>query len=214
MIDRRILDRFIEQFDGLDIVIKKSAARTISEPPDDLFLDNQNIFVKSYLVSACSILEAFIQELAMAYVDHIQDRINTANLPFNFVIWLAENEKTRSEFKKFEGKKCKDDIEEMVSPNYWKTMKAFERVGIDLSGTEISIFKEDITTTVLKRNRIVHHNDEASDLSFGDISSTVNKFKAYCECLFTAVATNGHLVATAALAAEASQAEVLDGSAP
>lgn len=214
MIDRLILSRFIEQFDGLNVVIQKSAARAISEPPDDLFLDNQNIFVKLYLVSACSILEAFIQDLAMAYVDHIQERINNSNLPFNFVIWLAENEKTRSEFKKFEGKKTKNDIEELISPNYWKTMKAFDRVGIDLSGTEVSVFKDYITITVLKRNRIVHHNDEASDLSFGDISYTVSKFKEYCECLFNAVDANSHLVTTAALAAEASQAEVLDGSAP
>ncbi|WP_222430336.1 hypothetical protein, partial [Gluconacetobacter diazotrophicus] len=47
----------------------------------------------------------------MAYVDEVQNRINEANLPFNFVIWLAENDKTKSEFKFFRGGKTKKDIE-------------------------------------------------------------------------------------------------------
>lgn len=210
MVDRQILERFVEQFDGLKSVIQMSAARTISDPPDTLFLENQNIFVKSYLVSACSMLEAFIQDLSMEYIAHIQDRINRANLPFNFVIWLAQNEKPKPEFKKFEGTKSRKDIEDLISPDYWKTMKAFDRIGVDLSASNVETFKDYITTIVLKRNRIVHHNDEASDLSFGDISTAVDQFKAYCECLFLAVSTNGHLGTTAALAGSVDPVEAVE----
>ncbi|WP_157864190.1 HEPN domain-containing protein [Gluconacetobacter diazotrophicus] len=84
-------------------------------------------------------------------------------------------------------------IEDMISPNYWKTMKAFDRVGINLQGSSVEQFKDEITTTVLKRNRIVHHNDEASDISFGDVVNKIDLFKKYCQCLFFVVSANTHI---------------------
>ncbi|WEF24664.1 HEPN domain-containing protein [Paracoccus sp. S3-43] len=166
------------------------------EPPDALFYENQNVFVKSYLVSACSILEAFVQDIASEYMLNMQSRINSANLPHNFVAWVAGHEKANLEFKSFVGSKARKDISDMVSPSYWKTMKAFERIGIDISKPEVIAFKDYVVTTVEKRNKIVHHNDDASDLSFNDIIDVIDQFRAYIQCVFDAILADPHLGAT------------------
>lgn len=86
MIDTTLLSNFVGQFENLKKVVIESSARSMKDPPDSLFYEHQNVFIKSYLVSACSMLEAFIQDLAAAYVDRLQERINSANLPFNLVV--------------------------------------------------------------------------------------------------------------------------------
>lgn len=193
VISIEILQTYHSQFDGLKQVVRASADRSIMEPPDSLFYDNQNVFVKSYLVSACSILEAFIQDIASEYMLDIQNRINSANLPHNFVTWVVGNEKAALEFKPFIGGKIRKDISNMVSPNYGKTIKTFERIGINISKPEVTAFKDYLAATVEKRNRIVHHNDEASDLSFTDIIETIDQFRAYTQCVFDVVAADPHL---------------------
>jgi RiboL-PSP-HEPN len=193
VIDATLLNNFLDQFDGLKKVVTESAERSIQDPPDALFYEHQNIFIKAYLVSACSMLEAFIQDLAYAYVEVIQNRINGVNLPFNMIMWAAEHEKARLDFKRFTSNKAKKDISDLISPNYYKTMKAFAKVGIDLSASNIDNFKDLITSKVEKRNKIVHDNDEALDLSFADIVDTIDKFKEYTICLFDCVCADPHL---------------------
>ena len=193
MIDDALLTKFLGQFDNLKKVVVESSARSIKDPPDRLFYEHQNVFIKSYLVSACSMLEAFIQDLAGAYVDKLQEKINSANLPFNLVVWIAKHDKAKLEFKAFEAKKSKKDISDLISPNYWKTMSAFERVGIDLSASGISKYKDFISARVDKRNKIVHYNDDALDLSFSDVADTIDQFNDYAKCLFNAVCADPHL---------------------
>lgn len=195
MISDGLLQTYHSQFDGLKQVVSASAARLMSEPPDPLFDENQNVFVKSYLVSACSILEAFIQDVASEYMLGIQNRMNSANLPHNFVAWVVGHEKANLKFKSFVGGKGRKDISDMVSPNFWKTIKAFERIGIDISKPEVVAFKDYVTTTVEKRNKIVHHNDEASDLSFQDIILTIEQFRGYTQCVFDAILADPCLAA-------------------
>jgi hypothetical protein len=110
-------------------------------------------------------------------------------------VWIAEHEKAKLEFKAFEAKKSQKDISELMSPNYWKTVQAFKRVGIDLSASDISNYRDFITTIVEKRNNIVHHNDDALDLSFSDVVNTIDRFRGYVECLFKAVCADAHLKA-------------------
>lgn len=193
MIGDDLLSRFVDQFDNLKIVVSESSRRSIADPPDILFYDNQNVFVKAYLVSACSMLEAFIQDLAMEYVEVIQSKINSANLPFNLVAWIAEHDKAKLQFKPFEAKKTRKEISDLISPNYWKTIKAFERIGVDISASEAPSYKDIISTTVEKRNRIVHENDSALDLSFSDVSSIIDVFREYCKCLFECVRSDSHV---------------------
>lgn len=193
MISVELLQVYHSQFDGLKQVVRASADRSMKEPPDPLFYENQNVFVKSYLVSACSILEAFTQDIASEYMNEIQNRINSANLPHNFVSWVAGHEGANLEFKPFTGSKVKKDISNMVSPNYWKTLKAFERIGIDISKPAVIEFKDYVVLTIEKRNKIVHHNDEALDLSFNDIIDAIDRFRSYTQCIFEAVLADPHL---------------------
>ena len=72
-------------------------------------------------------------------------------------------------------------------------MKAFERVGVDLSDQQIGSYKDFVVTTVEKRNKIVHHNDDALDISFADVVTTINTFSNYIGCLFGAVCADPHL---------------------
>lgn len=193
MIDTALLSRFTEQFRSLKAVVSVSKQRAIQDPPDFLFAENQNVFVKLYLVSACSMLEAFVQDLAYAYVEELQRRINSLNFPFNLMMWVAEQEKAKLEFKRFEALKGPKDMSDLISPNYWQTIKAFSRIGIDLSRSPAASYKDFIVTTVEKRNRIVHHNDAALDLSFLDIERTINEFELYTQCLFETVLADPHL---------------------
>lgn len=119
--------------------------------------------------------------------------MNSANLPYNFVAWILSHEKAKLSYKKLEANKGKKEISDMISPNYWKTMKAFERVGIDLSKSNVSKYKDFIAATVEKRNKIVHHNDHASDVSFNDIVTAIDEFKSYTKCLFDAVSSDPHI---------------------
>ncbi len=193
MIREELLQTYHGQLDRLRQVVELSRDRSMNEPPDELFYENQNVFIKSYLVSACSIIEAFIQDVASEYVLLVQKRLNSANIPCNFVSWISNNEKAKLQFMPFIGEKTKKDISDMVSPNYWKTMKAFERVGIDLSASDIASFKDYVTTIVEKRNKIVHHNDDALDLSFDDIIVAIDQFKNYTRCLFDSIVADPHL---------------------
>lgn len=59
--------------------------------------------------------------------------------------------------------------------------------------TDFVSFKDYISSTIEKRNKIVHHNDDASDLSLTDVIVTIQKFKIYSGVLFGAVCADPHL---------------------
>lgn len=182
-----LVDTFIEQFDKLRIVVSDSEKRIVQDEPDLLFFDNQNVFIKAYLVSACSILEAFIQDVASEYALRMQKQINDLQVPHNLVHWFAENEKYKSKYAAFIGKRTKKDIANLISPNFYKTVTAFEKIGINISSDELLSFKDFISGVVDKRNKIVHHNDQTSDVSFRDIILAIDTFKAYAGCIAAAV---------------------------
>lgn len=200
MIDTDILESFHSQFDELIAVSRQSNARLLFEPPDELFFNHQNVFIKAYLVSACSILEAFIQDLAYEYLKTIQMRVEETNLPHNVILWSTsigkddEKLKKRQKFEPFKITKNKKSISDMVSGNYHKTMETFKVIGIDLScDVSVSNHKDFISTTIDKRNQIVHHNDDASDLSLTDIATTIEHFKEYASELHRVVCSSPHL---------------------
>jgi hypothetical protein len=56
----------------------------------------------------------------------------------------------------------------------------FRFLGIDLLGEEgFNKNKDVVTSVVVKRNNIVHHNDSASDVSFSDIEGYIDVFVDY-----------------------------------
>ncbi len=195
MIDNQLVIGFTLQFENLKKVVTESSKRVISEPPDTLFVENQNVFIKSYLVSACSVLEAFIQDLATSCTLTLQHKINSLKIPYNFLTWITDHDKAKAKFETFESTKTSKDISDLISPNYYKTISTFQRIGIDINNGTIASYKDYICAIVDKRNKIVHHNDVASDLSFADIITTIDTFILYIDALFKAVNFDPHLQA-------------------
>ncbi len=74
-------------FLDLKVIISESETRVLRKQPDELFLENINFFVKSYLISICSYLEAMLQDLAFIQVQEINSRLLAANIPNNFMLW-------------------------------------------------------------------------------------------------------------------------------
>lgn len=188
-----LLENFIAQFDGLKAVVEESRVRVISDRPDPLFYDNQNVFIKSYLVSACSILEAFVQDLAYATVQLLDTRINEARIPWNYAVWVVGNEKAKLKFDFLESKKTRKEISNLISPNFYKTLAAFEKIGIETGCDKIHKHKDFVCSTVDKRNKVVHHNDDASDISFLDVVAIIDCFKEYATSLNEVVFQNPFL---------------------
>lgn len=195
MVDSAILPVFHRQFDDLISVISESNRRIIDDPVDPLFRDYVNVFIKSYVVSACSILEAFIQDLIFSYMQSIEKRISESNIPRNIVLWsvVSDPKSTDLKFERFGTGLTKRHVSDIVSGNFYKTIKVFEMIGIDIKqDAEFKVYKDFIGSTVEKRNKIVHHNDSASDLSLPDVVAMVNAFKNYIDCLHGIVLRNPH----------------------
>ncbi|TAX30527.1 HEPN domain-containing protein [Rhizobium leguminosarum] len=195
MIDRTALAVFNQQFDDLLSIVSESNRRVTMDPIDQLFESYLNVFTKSYIVSACSILEAFIQDVLFAYVTVMEDRIIKLNVPRNIIMWPhGETKKALYRFEAYKTGIEKDKIADEVSANFFKTIKVFEKIGIDLEGSEeFNRYSDFIGATVEKRNKIVHHNDEASDISLPDVIGIIKKFKEYTEAIFHIVEKSPHL---------------------
>jgi len=173
-------------FFSLKEVIITSQKRVIDENPDELFIDNVNFFVKSYLISICSYLEAYLQDIAFKYSQEVSSRIASANIPHNFVHWrITPGLKDKQlKYADIELSVSKKDISDNISANPHKTLKLFQLLGVDLSKKDgFEANKDLITTVVTKRNNIVHHNDRAADVSFGDLLSYIEVIIPYMKAV-------------------------------
>ncbi len=196
MLDATLLSNFQRQFDDLISVVDESNNRVISDPGDKLFKDYLNVFTKSYVVVACSILEAFIQDLAFAYVDEIDSKLQLSNIPRNLVVFSVQRDAKNPDFRfePFSTGISKTVISDLVSGNFYKTINVFRKIGIQLENiNEFINFKDFISSTVEKRNNIVHHNHDASDISLADVINILEKFKEYIEIMYNIVICDQHI---------------------
>lgn len=181
-----IYSRYLILFHSLKEVIIISEKRVINENPDDLFIDNVNFFVKSYLISICSYLEAYLQDIAFKYSQEVSTRIASANIPHNFIHWrmISELKDKQLKYVDIELPISKRDISDEISANPYKTLKLFRYLGIDLSKKDnFEANKDLINSVVMKRNNIVHHNDSAADISFGDLLSYIEVIIPYMKAV-------------------------------
>lgn len=173
-------------FLSLREVIITSQKRVIDENPDELFIDNVNFFVKSYLISICSYLEAYLQDIAFKYSQKVSGRIAGANIPHNFVYWrmISSLKDNQLKYADIELSVSKKDISDNISANPYKTLKLFQLLGVDLSKKDgFEANKDLINTVVIKRNNIIHHNDRAADVSFGDLLSYIDVIIPYMKAV-------------------------------
>ncbi len=175
-----------EKYEGLlstlKEIITQSQQRVLAEYPDEIFSNNVNFFVKSYLINICTYLEAYLQDVAFEHTSRISSRLKNISVPHNFLYWrLAKDVKDKElSFENAEYKVTKKDLSDSISGNPYKTIKAFKLIGIDLlSSYKFQENKDMVNSIVIKRNNIIHHNDDASDISFADLLLNIDVFLDY-----------------------------------
>ncbi len=150
-----------------------------------LVTDNINFFTKSFLISTCAHLEMCVKEIVFAVATDIDTRLSSASVPVSIIEWRY-NQKQKKETSKTNANCCaigmtKKEVDDLVSGNVYRTKDALLLVGVDLASNVLlwESWKDLIQAIVTRRNNIVHHNDDASDLSLGDIRSYINSVTEY-----------------------------------
>ncbi len=168
-------------------IIEESARRVLADPPDAFLRDNVNFFTKSYLVALCTYLEAFLQDVAVSHTEAVGVRIARAGIPNNIVRWSLSprvQKEKEYEFVDFELSISRKDVEERLSGNPAKTIALFRSIGVNLrANPDFEMAKSVIGTVVDKRNQIVHHNDNAVDLSLHDVLRYADHFLFYMKAI-------------------------------
>lgn len=195
MIKNITFQKYEELFSELKIVITESENRVISKEPDQLFLGNVNFFVKSYLISICSYLEAMLQDLAFMQAQKINNRLLIADIPNNYLLWrVADNIKEKDKrwgYDRSDLYISKKDISDHLSANPYRTLKLFKKLGIDLSANDTFESNKDLVNTIVdKRNSIIHHNDRATSISFGDLSDYIDIILKYSKAITISMEAN------------------------
>ena len=173
----------------LDTILAEAEARITSGLPDEYFVRNVNFFTKSFLISLCCYLEAFLKEIANSHVALAQQRLLEAKIPRNLIGWSLKKNLPEKEmqFNQFSLNITKKEIDDELSGNPFRTANCFKLLGIDLNSiAEFNDKKEIINAVVAKRNDIIHHNDTAASISLGDIRSYSAHFISYARTISTA----------------------------
>jgi len=151
-----------------------------------ILTDNINFFTKSFLISLCAHLEMCIKEIVFAIAEDIDERARTAAIPTALIEWRY-NTKKKGDGAAQGGRLAigmtRKEVDDLVSGNVYRTKEALAYVGVDLATDKVNweMWKDLIQTVVTRRNNIVHHNDDASDLSLGDIRSYIASARGYID---------------------------------
>lgn len=186
--------KYIAMYDSLRGIILTSQERVIDENPDELFLNNINFFVKAYLINIYTYLESFLQEIALQYGKKINDKITAAKIPQNYVHWRLATKKHKDADYTFMPLDLPVDskiISSDLSANIFKTIDLFRNFGIDLTkDRDFQKNKGVVNTVVTKRNNIIHHNDNASDVTFPDLLAHIDIFVEYMKAINRSVSSH------------------------
>ncbi len=192
MSEQEIHDKYANLFEQLKVIINKTYDRIIGSNPDPLFEENVNFFTKSFLVSTCAYLESYLKEIAFSRIDAVNQKLLNVSVPHNLIRWDILHPKDVAEKDlKFESLKIsirKKDLDDHISGSPYRTETLFKKIGIDLTVIHgFSSKKEVINSIVVKRNRIVHHNDDANDVSMIDLITYIDSFIEYMELITQSV---------------------------
>jgi hypothetical protein len=177
---------YSQQFENLLQLVSETEAKAVSGQ-DEYFTNNLNFFCKSFLITLCSYLESYLKEAASVVISEMNARLQANPVPHNIIKWHFDKKNTNTkefQFKQLLIQISEAEIDESISGNVYKTTTLFGKLGIDLNTDEdFKEKKETISSIVSKRNKIVHYNDAASDLSLSDIKTVANNFKEYINCI-------------------------------
>lgn len=172
----------------LEAMVQKAELEVIGgSHTTPLVTDNVNFFTKSFLISACAHLEMCIKEIVFEIARDIDARLSIAAVPISLIEWrLSQKKKNDSPLSQrslLSVKMTKKEVDDLVSGNVYRTKDALALVGIELAAqkNQWESWKDLIQTIVTRRNNIVHHNDDASDLSLGDIKAYIKSILNYID---------------------------------
>lgn len=177
-------ESYILQLEKLRSIIEDTNDRIIAEVPDPLIYNNANFFTKAFLSTMCAYLESYLKDSLMTIVDNTNAKLVSANLPHNLIMWSfgirKEVKETDLKYETLKLEIKKKDIDDHISGNPFKTKDLFKKFGIELEkNSNFNIQKEEINSIVVKRNKILHHNDDASDVSNKDLVDNIIALKNY-----------------------------------
>lgn len=182
------VETFKDGLRELEAMVKKTELAVIEGAnTTPLVTDNVNFFTKSFLISACAHLEMCIKEIVFELATDIDARLSMAAIPASIVEWRLTQKKrveTNSGDKPLlRVNMTKKEVDDMVSGNVYRTREALAIVGVELSDNkeQWESWKDSIQAIVTRRNNIVHHNDDASDLSMGDIKVHIQSIIKYID---------------------------------
>lgn len=179
-------------FLSLKEIVKETEENTLIE--NNIFFNkNINFFVKSYLITLCTYLESYLSEAAIWYCDRINDKIKSACLPHNFLLWRVKKDFKDKDLKynNADLKVEKKEISDNLSGNPYKTIKTFSYLGVNLANSStFELNKDVINTIVTKRNNIIHHNDSANDISLSDVKGYIDLFIVYMKSIDEVICKN------------------------
>ena len=192
----KVFQNFEEKLEDLEKTVIDCNEIIISDEPLSFVYENANFLTKSFLISLCGYLETYLKDVLEVLIIDYNERITRENFPYNLVRWSIENkdksdskvqsllDKKKTRFEDLSIKLKKKDLDAFISGNPFRTRELFTMFGINLE--EIDYYnqnKDAVNQIVVKRNNILHHNDDASDLSNQDILNYVTEIKNYCKKL-------------------------------
>ncbi len=183
-----------ERYHSLFLSLKEvitDTERNIIANENEFFNKNVNFFVKSYLITLCTYLESYLTDVATWHCEKINNRIKSACLPHNFLVWRINKKGFKEQDLKYSDADLtvdKGEISDGLSGNPYKTIKAFSYFGVNLvTSSDFNSNKDVVNTIVTKRNNIIHHNDHANDISLADINGYIDLLLKYMMAIDKAV---------------------------
>lgn len=188
MSEFEINEKYMSLIDSIDNIISETNSRVLSEQPDQFFEGNLNFFVKAYLITICTYLESYLKDIAYYRVELITERVQKTKLPQNLIRWyLAELKDLKDSHMKYEDlaiKIKKTELGDHISGQPHRTVELFSKIGLDLKTCEPFLEKkEEIKNIVVKRNKIIHHNDDASDTTLTDLLTYTTNVRQYISAI-------------------------------
>ncbi len=184
-----IFQTYLTMLDDLKKLNNETNTKALSDNADSFISNNINFFTKSFMITLCAYLESYLKDISMEIINTMNLRLNIAKLPYNLIKWSILKKKKLTDLSdnelKFEQliiniKKL--ELDDFISGMPHRTESLFKKLGIKLSDNEIyKNQKEKIVSIVVKRNKILHYNDSASDLSFADVSNYIDFVLKYIE---------------------------------